>query len=176
MIFEELIKDNKEHFLKKVKEISNYLEISEYWLMFVMWFETAGTLDSKIVNYQPGDNEIPLQRCRLRATGLIQFMPSTSRSLGTTNTDLYNMSNIEQLEYVKKYLARYKGKYKSFEDLYLAVFYPAAIGEPDSYTITSDIIAKQNKIFDINSDLDITKEEIRKVLFSRIPKEYKQYF
>jgi hypothetical protein len=176
MIFEELIKGNKEAFIAKVEEISNYLGIIPEWLMFVMWFETARTLDHRKVNYQHGDNTDPSVRCRFRATGLIQFMPSTARYLKTTNTDLYNMSNVQQLEYVKKYLAVYRGKYKSFVDLYLAVFYPAAIGQPDTFTITSDIIARQNPVFDINKDLDITKAEIRQRLFSMIPAEYKQYF
>jgi hypothetical protein len=34
-------------------------------------------------------------------------------------------------------------------DVYLAVFYPAAMGNPN-YVITPDIVAKQNPGFDIN--------------------------
>lgn len=177
MIFEELIKENRQEFVDKVKSICNDILIpAPEWLMFCMWFETAKTLDHQKVNFQKGDNPDPELRCKYRATGLIQFMPSTARSFGTTNWDLYHMSNVEQLDYVKKYLSTYKGKYRSFEDLYLAIFYPAAIGKPDSYTIKSDSVARQNPIFDINKDLDITKAEIRQRLFSMIPSDCRQYF
>src|SRR5574338_96133 len=126
MIFENLIKENKEQFINEAKNIALELNIPVEWLIFVMWFESG--LNSKAVNFQKGDNPIASERCKFRATGLIQFMPTTARNLGTTNTDLYNMSNVKQLGYVKKYLSQWKGKFKSFEDLYLAVFYPAAIG------------------------------------------------
>jgi len=55
------------------------------------------------------------------------------------------------------------------------VFYPAAIGKPD-YVITKDIVAKQNKIFDLNKDLDISVKEIETVLRRQIPKKYKHLF
>jgi hypothetical protein len=63
------------------------------------------------------------------ATGLIQFMPSTAKSLGTTTDVLLSMNNIQQLNYVLAYLRPYKGKMNNFVDVYLAVFYPAAIGD-----------------------------------------------
>ena len=37
------------------------------------------------------------------ATGLIQFLPSTARGLGTTTDALAGMSSVEQLNYVEKY-------------------------------------------------------------------------
>lgn len=175
MILQELIKENQDSFIKKVKEIADDLKIPAEWLMLVMWFETARTLDHRKVNFQRGDSPVDSLRCKFRATGLLQFMPSTARAMGTTNMDLYAMSNVRQLDYVHKYLAVYKGKYQSFLDLYLAVFYPAAIGKPDTYVIASDTIARQNPIFDINKDLDITKAEIRKALYSTIPSQYQKY-
>ena len=164
MIFEHLIKENKNAFIGKVKEICRYLVIDPDWLMLVMWFETARTFDHRIVNKVSG------------ATGLIQFMPSTARSLGTTTEALKNMSNIEQLDYVKRYLAPYAGKMKNWLDVYCAVFYPVLIEKPDDYVITSDMIAKQNPVFDLNKDLDIHKYEIRQALQKSIPQEYKHLF
>lgn len=164
MIFEHLIKENKNAFIGKVKEICRYLVIDPDWLMLVMWFETARTFDHRIVNEISG------------ATGLIQFMPRTARSLGTTSEALKNMSNIEQLDYVKRYLTPYAGKMKNWLDVYCAVFYPVLIGKPDSYVITSDIVAKQNPVFDLNKDFDIHKYEIRQALQKSIPKEYKHLF
>lgn len=162
MAFEEYIKENRDEFIKKVNEISNYLEINPDWLMFTMWFESK--LNPQAVNPISG------------ATGLIQFMPSTARSLGVTTDMLRKMNNIQQLDYVLAYLKPYRGKMKSWIDVYLAVFYPSAVGRGDNYIITSDIIAKQNRIFDLNKDLDISVREIKTVLIKNIPSQYKELY
>ncbi len=174
MIFEEYVKENKEAFIKKVIYTANFLEVEPEHEMFVMWFESR--LDHRAVNYQKGDSKDPFIRCKKRATGLIQFMPATSRMLGTTNLQLLQMSNVEQMEYVQRYLGMYKGKYTGWLDLYCSIFYPAAIGKPDTFRITTDIVAKQNPLFDINKDMDITKAEIRFALIKQIPEEYKHLF
>lgn len=161
MMFEEYIKENREEFTEKVNSISSELGIEANWLMFVMWFESK--LNPQAVNPISG------------ATGLIQFMPSTARSLGTTTDVLRHMSNVQQLDYVLAYLRPYKGKMKRWIDVYLAVFYPKAMGNPN-FVITSDIVAKQNKVFDINCDLDVSVNEIETVLRKRIPEQYKKYF
>ena len=159
--FEEYVKENKEEFIEKVIRISNELGIDPNWLMFVMWFESR--LNPKAVNQTS------------MAGGLIQFMPSTAKALGTTTWVLLSMNNVQQLDYVLAYLRPYKGRMKTWVDVYLAVFYPAAIGKPD-YVITKDIVAKQNKIFDLNKDLDISVKEIEAVLRKQIPTKYKHLF
>ncbi|MGC8160121.1 transglycosylase SLT domain-containing protein, partial [Salmonella enterica] len=73
--------ENKVEFTDKVKTISTELGINHNWLMFVMWFESK--LNPQAVNPISG------------ATGLIQFMPSTARSLGTTTDVLRRMSNVQ---------------------------------------------------------------------------------
>lgn len=161
MTFEEYIKENKIEFTEKVNNISGELGIDPNWLMFVMWFESK--LNPQAVNPISG------------ATGLIQFMPNTARSLGTTTDVLRHMSNVQQLDYVLAYLRPYKGRMRSWVDVYLAVLYPKAMGKPD-FVITSDIVAKQNKIFDINKDLDISVKEIETVLRKSIPEQYKTYY
>ena len=163
MIFEELIKENRAEFVKKVTEIAEYLGVKPDWLAFLMWFETAHTLDHTIQN-------------SIGATGLIQFMPRTAIGLGTTTTQLKAMSNVDQLDYVKKYLAPKRGQYKDWVDLYCMIFWPLAVGQPDSYVIASDKVAEQNPIFDINKDKDITKAEIRQALTKQIPKKYLSFF
>ena len=161
MIFEEYVKENRREFTDKVYKISTELGIEANWLMFVMWFESR--LNPQAVN--------PISN----AVGLIQFMPSTARSMGTTTSVLKAMDNVQQLDYVLAYLRPYKGKMKRWVDVYLAVFYPAAMGKPH-FVITPDIVAKQNKIFDINKDLDISVKEIETVLRNQIPERYKKYF
>lgn len=162
MIFEELITENRQEFISKVKEVAGYLGVKAEHLMFLMWFETAHTLNHRTQN-------------RIGATGLIQFMPSTARYLGTTTEKLKQMSNVEQMEYVKKHLGAYRGRYQDFVDLYCGIFWPEAVGKPDSFRITSDIVAQQNPLFDINKDGDIEKAEIRKALLKQIPNQYKMY-
>lgn len=68
--------------------------------------------------YQPG-----------KATGILQFIPSTAAELGTTTADLYNMTFGEQLPYVVAYLKR-KGRglpYGHAYRLFMATFYPRAM-------------------------------------------------
>ena len=160
MIFETLIKENRTAFVAKVIDIAAWLMVKPEWLMFVMWFETARTLNHRTQN-------------SIGATGLIQFMPRTAIALGTTTDALVKMSNVEQLDYVNKHLKPFRGKLTSLIDLYCAVFWPAAVGKPDTYTISSDTVARQNPLFDINKDTDITKAEIKQALFKQIPPEYK---
>lgn len=159
MNFIEYVKENKKEFALKVTDICNQLNIKPDWLMFVMWFESK--LNPQAVNPISG------------STGLIQFMPSTARGLGTTTDVLKRMSNVQQLDYVLAYLRPYKGRMKTWVDVYLAVFYPKAMGKPD-FVITPDIIAKQNKIFDLNKDLDISVKEIETALRKQIPEKYRK--
>jgi hypothetical protein len=164
MIFEELIKTNREEFIAKVIKVADYLKVKPEYLMFLMWFETAHTFSPSIRNRTSG------------AIGLIQFLPSTARFLGTSTEALENMSNVQQLDFVQKHLGIFRGKYSDWLDLYCGIFYPAAVGKPDSYRITSDIVAKQNPLFDINKDTDIEKSEIRTALLKQIPDMYRHYF
>lgn len=161
--FLEYVKDNQSEFEKAVLQLCRFLGIEPGWLMFVIYFETSKTFSPDIVNKVSG------------ATGLIQFMPRTARALGTTTDVLKRMSNVEQLDYVRRYLSPYAGKMKTWIDVYLAVFYPAAIGKP-GYVITSDIVARQNPGFDLNKDLDITVDEIKTALRKHIPEKYKHLF
>jgi hypothetical protein len=163
MIFENLITENKDVFLTKVYKVAFYLGVKAEHLMFLMWFETGHTLNSHIQN-------------SIGATGLIQFMPATARFLGTTTDALKKMSNVEQMDYVQLHLGIFRGKYKDWVDLYCGIFWPAAVGKPDTYRITQEIVAKENPLFDINKDLIIEKSEIRAALLKQIPAEYKQYF
>jgi hypothetical protein len=122
---------------QKVEEIANYLGVKPSDIYIIIGAETAGTFDSTIVNRQSG------------ATGLIQFMPSTARGLGTTTEQLRNMSPVEQLEYVKRYYAPYRGRTKNVYDLYAVTFFPAALGKSDSYVfqtknISAQTISQQN--------------------------------
>jgi len=145
---------------QKVKEISEKIGIKPQWLYEVIWYESRG--NPKAVNYQKGDNLNPEIRCKKRATGLIQFLPKTSKRLGTSNIKIYNMTVLEQLNYVEKYLKKCDDKYnlKSYIDTYLAVFHPSALGTKKIVITGKGAI--QNPNVDINKDGVITIEEFSK--------------
>ncbi len=165
--------ESKSVFEQAVEVICGSLEINPSWLMMVMWSESR--LNAQSVNKQPGDPEDPQSRAAKRATGLIQFMPDTALKLGTTNKALFAMSAVDQLHYVYKYFKPWTGKMKSYFDLYLVTFFPAAIGKPDDYILqtsklSASTIAKQNPFFDVNKDGKLTVGEIKRRMYESIPK------
>lgn len=107
------------------------------------------------------------------ATGLIQFMPATARGLGTTTAALAVMTAEDQLNYVWKYFAPFKGRLKTLSDLYMAILWPAAVGKPESAELwdrnTQPTTYRQNAGLDANRDGSITKGEaaakVAKLLF-----------
>lgn len=118
-------------------------------LMAVMAFETGRRFSPDVRN--PGSS----------ATGLIQFMAATARSLGTSVTALSRMTAEGQLFYVERYLQPVAARIDDLEDLYMAVLWPAAIGK------ASDTILWRggtpayavNRGLDLNKDGRITKRE-----------------
>lgn len=155
MLFANKVTRNKQQFIEKVREIAAKLDMNADDLMAVMWFESK--LNEKAKNPVSG------------AVGLIQFMPNTAIGLGTTSAKLLTMSNLQQLDYVYNYYKPYAGRIKNFEDAYTITFFPAALGKPDSYTLqtstlSAQLIASQNKIFDLNKDNKITAGELRKYM------------
>lgn len=97
------------------------------------------------------------------ATGLIQFMPATARSLGTTVEALAKMTVVEQLNYVYKYFRPFKGRLRGLGDLYMAILWPAAVGKPDSFALwdraSRPTTYRQNAGLDVNGDKVITRGE-----------------
>lgn len=138
-----------QEFRVRVREIAGNLNIDASWLMAVMGFETGYTFSSSIKN--PGSS----------ATGLIQFVSSTAKSLGTTTAQLARMSPVQQLDYVEKYFNQYKGRINNLGDCYCAVFWPAAIGKLDSYVIATSpsSVYNANAGLDVNRDGKITRGE-----------------
>jgi hypothetical protein len=126
-------------FRNKVIQISKELGVNPNYLMAAMSFETGGTFSPAIRSLSGSG-----------ATGLIQFMGPTARSLGTTTTALAKMSPEAQLEYVKKYFWRYRNRLKTLEDVYMAILYPAAIGKGPNHVLfrQGTISYQQNKGLD----------------------------
>jgi len=151
-------------FVEKVKKISANLGIDPNWLMAIMYFESAGTFSPSITN-------------NIGATGLIQFIPSTAKGLGTSTSALKAMTAVQQLDYVEKYLKVYKGKYKSYIDVYFAVFFPLAIGKPDDWVIqgaglSASSIYNANPAFRVVKDGKLRVWEVKKVMLEKLPSEW----
>lgn len=139
-------------FLAKVKEISKRLNCDYRDLLGVMNSESGINAQAK----NPHGS----------ATGLIQFIESTARSLGTTTAALRNMSPIQQLDYVEKCIANSK-KMAGFSasdklsagELYALIFLPAR-AKREVLTQSGENYYSANRGLDKNKDGKITKDEL----------------
>lgn len=115
-----------------VVRVANAVGIHPSWLANVINFESGGNPQAK----NPYSS----------ATGLIQFMDFTAKGLGTTVSALYGMTGQQQMYWVERYFSPYKGRLSSQEDVYMAVFYPKAIGNPD-YRFPASVTAVNPGIY-----------------------------
>lgn len=153
---------NEPNFQKAVQAMCGRLGVNPDHMKLVMWRESG--ISASAVNKSSD------------ATGLIQFMPKTARGLWTTVEALRQMSAVEQLKYVEKYYAPYKGQLNSPADLYLVTFYPLALQKWDNFIFGSEksgkyanTVAKQNPgIAKFSGGNKITREWFEKYVNSFI--------
>lgn len=131
--------------LIKFEKTAKNIGIPPEWFANLVNHESAGTFSPSIQN--------PTSR----ATGLIQFIPSTARAFDTSVEQLASMSFSEQLDYVAEYLKRTLKQRKVVQsdglaktsltqpDFFMVVFYPVAIGNP-SYRFPNYVSAANNGI------------------------------
>lgn len=152
------IESTSQSFRNKVIKIASDLQVDPNYLMAAMSFETGGTFSPSIKNAAGSG-----------ATGLIQFMPSTARGLGTSVEDLSRMTAEQQLDFVKKYFQPYKGELKSLEDVYMAILYPAAVGKGPNHILfrRGTTTYQQNMGLDINGDGHILVGEATELVKKR---------
>ena len=127
-------------FRKKVIGISkelwpkDYLNMANYFMATFAW-ESGGTFKAGVPN-----------QANSGGTGLIQFMPKTAKSLLSVKEvtieyteefwgkklkrvkEFAEMTEVVQLDYVKKYFEELKGKKLEFVDFYLHILFPASSG------------------------------------------------
>lgn len=106
-------------FRAKLIRVADAIGVDPSALAAVIMHETAGTASPSIQNPYT------------RATGLIQFMPSTARALGTSVEALKEMSAIEQLDWVQAFFRPHAGKsyLRDPGNVYAAVFCPALLSK-----------------------------------------------
>ena len=162
--YEELNFTNKENFIDKVHEVAKRLMIKPSWLMIAFWIEckfnrsivnahsgTVGLIQWTITNickfwrlplpYIPHDNK-----------GRIIITPEIKR----IQKVVQDTPGVEQLEKVFDYLKPHIGKMKNLHDVYLAIFYPYAIGKKDDFVLGSErSFAWMRKVYAGNKNLDL---------------------
>jgi hypothetical protein len=136
-------------FKRKVIEIAAEIGIDPNFLMAAMAFESARTFSASIQN--------PTSK----AVGLIQFMPSTAKSLGTSTEALKKMTPLAQLDYVRRYFVPNRGRLRDLNDVYMAILWPKGIAKPASYVLFAQGSPqyKQNRGLDADNDGVVTKAE-----------------
>jgi hypothetical protein len=152
-------------FVTEVNRIAKKLGIASNWLLVVMYKES--TIQPTAKNVQQG---------RLIAAGLIQFLAKTAKGLGTDINSILTMGYLDQLKLVEKYYTPFKGKIKSYADLYLVTFFPAALNKPLNYifeteSLSRGLIASQNKALDYGNKGYITKADFYKYVYSNLSQE-----
>ena len=137
-------------FKVKAIAISERLQVSPDFLMSCMAFESGETF-SPLIRNAAGSG----------AVGLIQFMPSTARTLKTSSDELRGMSPERQLDYVEAYFKPYAGRLHSIEDIYMTILYPKAIGKGSDYVLfkSGTVAYNQNKGLDRDQDGAVTVRE-----------------
>jgi hypothetical protein len=113
-------------FAASIESLGNDLGVDPMYLANVMYSESQ--LDPSKKN-----------KAGSKATGLIQFMPTTASNLGTTTDELSRMTPVEQMEYVRRYFSADNLGARRLRDLRndpsqhnvnMAVFLPSMIGKP----------------------------------------------
>lgn len=155
-------------FKDRVNWIANALEMpanGAAWLMGCMAWESGESFSPSVKNMAGSG-----------ATGLIQFMPATAKGLGTTTDKLAQMTAEDQLNYVYKYFAPYKGRLNNLADVYMAILWPAAVGKPLAAALWSKqarpTTYRQNAGLDTNKDGVITKAEAVQKVQAKLDKGY----
>jgi hypothetical protein len=139
-------------FKERLLWIANALRVDPNYLMACMAWESGETFSPSIKNAAGSG-----------ATGLIQFMPTTARGLGTTTAALAKMTAEDQLNYVYKYFRPYAGKLNNLGDVYMAILWPKGVGKPDHYVLFDRSKAptafRQNAGLDVNKNGQVTRAE-----------------
>lgn len=132
------------------------------WLTTVISFESGGSFSPSKLNLAGSG-----------AFGLIQFMPNTAQNIlrtGTREEAVQRgkaMSFDEQLQkMVVPYFKSYTGRLNSLNDVYLAIFYPAAMNQEDNWIIgrAPTKVYSQNAGFDKEGKGYVTRGDVTRTI------------
>jgi hypothetical protein len=159
--------------IKKLGQISDKYGFPVEWLANLINWESGGTFNPAIQNPST------------KATGLIQFMPSTASNdpYRTSVDSLKRLNFSQQLDYVDLYLGKNlkkvfgeNGKVKdtfSQTDLFMTIFYPVSVGDP-TYKFPQYV---QNANSGISTPIEYTQKALRNPPFplESYPSSYKEF-
>jgi hypothetical protein len=129
-------------FMSEVNRVSSKFGVNPSDMLALMRSESS--LNPQAVNRTTG------------ATGLIQFMPATARSLGTTTEELRQMTAAQQMRYVEKFFDSVRlPQGASAGQLYAYVFLPGR-ARREVLTTAGEAFYEANRGLDMNSDGRIT--------------------
>lgn len=121
---------------EKIVEVANNLGIADPgWLANLINMESG--FNASLQNAQGSDCWGLIQFCRdygAKQVGVIWQKGEKPPS------SFLNSGAVKQMKYVEKYLMPYKGRFRTSVDVYLAVFYPAAIDWPLDFNIYEHIL------------------------------------
>ncbi len=124
-----------EEFIKAIERIAKRVGANPNDLLGVMAFESK--LNPRATNRDTN------------ATGLIQFLPGTARSFGTSRESLLKQTGLEQLAYVEKYLSQFGKVLDTTEKVYSAVLRGKVLNDPNTTLFREGTLA-----FSQNAGLD----------------------
>lgn len=145
-----LSEEDQDALSNKIIEVAKKHNIEPMKLEQLMMFESGGTLDPA---KKSGTSS---------ARGLIQFMPKTLKSLGSSTEEAINMTALEQMELVDQYFTKNLRTDKPTDnDVYMSILYPAAVGKDQQYVLFKEGTKeyKANKGLDKDNDGNVTKQE-----------------
>lgn len=155
-------------FQTELNNVSSRLGINPNDLLTVM------AAESELGRLSP-DEAARNRNPRSSATGLIQFMESTARGLGTTTAELGRMTAAQQMEYVERYF-RSVGLPRGADaaTIYAYVFLPGRARSPDGVlTRRGESYYNANPNLDANGDGVITISDLNVVLGRVSPRAYR---
>lgn len=141
-------------FIDAVVKMAERLGTQPEYLLAAMSFETGGRFDPSIQN-------------GIGATGLIQFLKSTAKNLGTTTDKLAKMSAVAQLAFVEKYFKPFTGKLGTLEAVYTSIL-SGSPKKPDAVLFKAGTPAYRLNPLDWNDDGIITAREATTIVAARM--------
>lgn len=145
-----------QEFCNKVVQVAQKVKCDPNDLMALMYGESR--FNHTIVN-------------GIGAVGLIQFTKNTRKSMGVTKEQLQSMSRVQQMDYVEKFLLKWKKRMYSDDHVLTAgelgalTFLPA-YSKRDVLTRKGEEYYEWNPGLDWNKDNKITKEDLENRLHS----------
>jgi len=134
-------------------------------------FERAGyprAEAERVVGMESGWNPAAVNR-QSNAAGLIQFMPSTLRSMGYTGPPFATLSPLEQVPWIERYLKGIGKRWSVPGDTYLAIFSPKFMGAPDDTVMypVGSAAWRMNPALRSGDDGPITAASVRRLVLPR---------